>query len=62
MKGFSGGSMVKNPLANVRDMDLIPGIGRFPRRRKWQSILVFMLGKSHGHRSLAGVSKKLDMT
>ena len=29
-RGFSGGSMVKNSLANVGDMGLIPGWGRSP--------------------------------
>ena len=31
--GFPGGAMVRNPLANTgntRDVDLIPGLGRFP--------------------------------
>lgn len=27
--GFSGGSVVKNPLADAGDMDLIPGLGGF---------------------------------
>ena len=62
MRGFPGGSMVKNPLGNAGDVDLIPGTGRSPRRRTWQSIPVFMLGKSHGHRSLARVTKELDAT
>ena len=34
-------------------MVLIPGLGRFPRRRKWQPIPVFLPGKSHGQRNLA---------
>ena len=29
--GFSGGSAVKNPLVNVGDASLVPGLGRFPR-------------------------------
>ena len=29
-KGFPGGSVVKNPLANARDMGSIPGLGRSP--------------------------------
>ena len=29
---------------------------KIPRRRKWQPTLVFLLGKSHGQRSLAGYS------
>ena len=28
--GFSGGSVVKNPLANAGDMGLIPGLERSP--------------------------------
>ena len=28
--GFPGGSVVKNPSANVGDVDSIPGLGRFP--------------------------------
>ena len=35
---------------------LIPGSGRFPWRRKWQLILVFLPRKSHGKRSLMGYS------
>ena len=31
-----------------------PGIGKIPWRRKWQPTLVFLPGKSHGQRSLAG--------
>ena len=30
--GFSSGSVVKNLPANAGDVDLIPGLGRFPRR------------------------------
>ena len=64
-----GGSVVKDLLASVgdaRDMCLIPGSGRFPRRRKWQPTPVFLPGKFHGQRSLAGCSpggcKELDTT
>ena len=43
-----------------------PCIGKIPGRRKWQSTPVFLLGKSHGQRSLAGYSpwdcKGLDTT
>ena len=28
--GFPGGSLVKNSPANAGDVDLIPGLGRFP--------------------------------
>ena len=50
---------------DVREMDLIPGSGRFPWRRYWLAIPVFLAGKSQGQRSLAGYSpwgqKKSDM-
>ena len=36
--------------------DSIPGWGRFPQRREWQPTPVFLPGKSHGQRSLAGYS------
>ena len=52
--GFPGNSVVKNPPGNAGG--LIPGSGRFPWRRKWQSTPVFLPGKCHGQRSLAGCS------
>ena len=54
VKGFSGGSVVKNPPANARDADSIPGKRKIPWRRKWQPTPVFLPGKTHGHSSLAG--------
>ena len=33
-----------------------PWLGKIPWRRKWQPIPVFLTGKSHGQRSLAGYS------
>ena len=33
-----------------------PWVGKTPWRKKWQSTPVFLLGKSHGQRSLAGYS------
>ena len=43
-----------------------PWVGKIPWRRKWQPTLVFLPGKSHGRRSLAGYSpwgcKELDTT
>ena len=53
--GCPGGSVVKNPpvnAGNIRDTGSIPGLGRFPRRRKWQPTPVFLPGASHGPRSL----------
>ena len=37
-------------------MSLIPGSGRFPWKSSWEPIPVFLLGKCHGQRSLAGYS------
>ena len=65
--------MVKNPPANAgyaRDVGSIPGsdpwVRKIPWRRKWQPTSVFLPGKSHGQRSLAGYSpwdlKELDKT
>ena len=43
-----------------------PWVGKIPWRSKWQPIPVFLPGKSHGQRSLAGYSlwslKELDTT
>ena len=41
---------------SVRDMGLIPGVRKIPRRRTWQVTPVFLPGKSHGQRGLAGTS------
>ena len=45
---------------------LDPWVGKITWRRKWQSTSVFLPGKSHGQRCLAGYSpwacKELDMT
>ena len=41
---------------NAGDVGLIPGSGRFPWKRKWQPTPVFLSGKSHGKKSLAGYS------
>ena len=64
--GFPGGSEVKASACNAGDLASIPVLGRFPRRRKWQPTPVFLLGESHGWRSLVGYSprgrKELDMT
>ena len=58
--GFPTGSVTKNPPANTgasRDMGLTPAwVGKIPWRRNWQLNPVFLPGKSHGQRSLAGYS------
>ena len=45
--GFSGGSVVKNPLRCGRRV-LDPGVGKIPWRRKRQPTPAFLPGKSHG--------------
>ena len=56
--GFPCGSgLPLNPSANAReagDAGWIPGSGKIPWRRKWQPTPVYLLGKSHEQRSLAG--------
>ena len=47
--------MVKNPSASAGDAGSVP-VGKILWRRKWQPIPVFLPGKSHGQRSLAGYS------
>ena len=51
--------LVKNPLANsgdMRDEGSIPGLGKIPWRRAWQSTAVVLPGESHGQRTLVGYS------
>ena len=64
---FPGGSVVKNPPASANKRHWFdPRVGKIPRSRKWQPAPVFLPGKSHGQRSLAGYSpwgrKELDRT
>ena len=53
--GFPGDSVVKNPPASARDMGLIPGLRRSPGEGN-TAHSVFLPGKSHGEKSLAGYS------
>ena len=63
---FPGSSYSKESACNAGDLDLIPGLGRFPWRREWQPTAVFLPGEFCGPRSLAGYSpwgcKKSDVT
>ena len=56
---------VKSPPAG-QGTNFNPWVGKIPWRRKWQPTPVFLPGKSHGWRSLAGYSpwrrKELDTT
>ena len=51
--GFSGGSVVKSQSANVGS---IPGLKRCLGGEKWELTPIFLPGKSHRQRSLAGYS------
>ena len=52
--GFQDGSDGKEFTCNAGDGGLISGWGNMPWRRKWQPTPVFLPGKSHGQRNLAG--------
>ena len=54
--GFPSSSEVKASACSAGDLGSVPGLGRFPWRRKWQPTPVFLPGESHGGRSLAGYS------
>ena len=62
-QGFPGVSVAKNPPAK-QETQVWPLGWEDPWRMKWQPSPVFLLGKSHGQRSLAGYSlwnhKELD--
>ena len=47
--------MIKNPPANAGDAVQFL-VRKIPWRRKWQPTPIFLPGKSHGQRSLAGYS------
>ena len=55
-KDFPGGSDGKNICLQCRRPGFDPWVGKIPWRRKWQPTPVFLPGKSHGQRSLAGCS------
>ena len=65
--GFPDGAVIKNP-ANAGDSrhGFDPWVGKIRWSRKWQPTLVFLSGKLHEQRSLAGYSswgcKESDMT
>ena len=65
--GAPGGSVVKLSTWQCRRWRkrwFSPWVGKIPWRRKWQLTLLFLLGKSHGQRSLVGYGpwdlKELD--
>ena len=62
MKGSPDGSVSKESAGNAADHlqckrhRFNPWVRKFPWRRKWQLIPIFLPGKSHEHRSLEGYS------
>ena len=56
LRGFPDGSDGKASACNVGDPGSIPGSGRSPWRRKWQSTPALLPGESHGWRSLISYS------
>ena len=60
--GFPGDSVVKNlPATHCRrhrSCSFDPWVSKIPWRGKWQPTPVFLPGKSHGQRSLAGYSPR----
>ena len=56
MSLFPGSSDDQVSASNVGDPGSVPGLERFPWRRKWQPTPVLLPGKFHGRRSLVGYS------
>jgi len=54
--GLPGGSVVKTMPNQGRRPRFNLWVGKIPQRRKWQPTPVFLPGKSHNQRSLAGYS------
>ena len=48
--------MVKNPATSTGDerCRFDPWVGKIPWRRAWEPTPIFLLGESHGQRSLVG--------
>ena len=56
--GFPGGSDHKESACNPGDPGSIPGSGKSPWKKEWQSTPVFLSGEFHGKRSLADYSPR----
>ena len=66
---YTGGASGKEPACQCRRTKrhwFSSWVGKMPWRRKWQPTPIFLPGKSHGQKSLAGYSpwgrKEVDMT
>ena len=64
--GFPGGSVIKNPLANARDMGLILGSGRSPGEGNGHTLQYSCLGnpmdRGAWRATAPGVAKESDTT
>ena len=58
LEGFPGDSVVKKYTCQCRRHGFNLWIGEIPWRMRWQPTLVFLPGKSHGQRSLAGYNPR----
>ena len=58
MMGFPGSASGKEPTCQCRRYRFNPWVGNIPSVRKWQPTPVFLPGKFHGQRSLAGYSPR----
>ena len=65
-RGFPGGSVVKNPSANVGGTGSIPGLGRSPRGGNGNPLQCSSLGnpldRGVWQATVHGVAKESDMT
>jgi len=50
----------KESACQCRRLKFDPWVRKIPWRRKWQPTPVFLPGKSHGQRSLAGYSPRVE--
>jgi len=66
LKGFPGGSVVKNLPATARDMGSIPDLGRSPGEGNGNPLQYSCLGnpmdRGAWRATILGVTKELDMT
>ena len=56
IQGFPGGASDKEFACQCRRHEILSWVGKIPWRRTWQLTPVFLLGESHGQRSLVGYS------
>ena len=53
--GFPGGSVIKEPTCQCRRHGFNPWVRKIPWKRKWPSIPVFLLEKSHGQGNMQAI-------